>query len=148
MSGIELIAEASKLSKWAHMGQTDKAGEDYFLHPQTVASFVDTPEEKAVAYLHDVIEDTSITLSDLRSKGFDENVIEAIDAITKREGEEYDAYLSRVIENPVATKVKLADMKHNGDIGRFKKQNEYAKKITNKYKQKRKELLKLSANRT
>ncbi len=62
--------KAHEVAKKAHFGQTDRAGIDYIKHPETVASFVTTDEEKAVAYLHDVIEDTTLTLLDLKRKVF------------------------------------------------------------------------------
>ena len=67
--------KAYEIAKRAHLGQIDKAGEDYIKHPEKVASFVNSDEEKAVAYLHDVIEDTELTLEDLREYGFSEEVL-------------------------------------------------------------------------
>ena len=80
------IEIAYKIAKNAHKGQIDRAGVDYIKHPETVASFVTTDEEKIVAYLHDVIEDTNVTLKELKTYGFSEAILEAIDIITKKKG--------------------------------------------------------------
>ncbi|HEW9181748.1 TPA: GTP pyrophosphokinase [Streptococcus pneumoniae] len=103
----------------AHFGQIDRAGIDYIKHPETVASFVATDEEKAVAYLHDVIEDTSLTLLDLKKEGFSKNIIEAVDILTKKKGQDYQSYLNLVKKNELARVVKLADLRHNSDLTRL-----------------------------
>ena len=111
--------KAYEIDKKAHLGQIDKAGEDYIKHPEKVASFVNSDEEKAVAYLHDVIEDTELTLEDLREYGFSEEVLEAVDVITKKKGQDYQTYLNSVKENKLARVVKLADLRHNSDLTRL-----------------------------
>ena len=111
--------KAYEIAKKAHLGQVDKAGEDYIKHPEKVASFVNSDEEKAVAYLHDVIEDTELTLEDLREYGFSEEVLEAVDVITKKKGQDYQTYLNSVKENKLARVVKLADLRHNSDLTRL-----------------------------
>lgn len=126
--------KAYYIAKTAHFGQIDKAGNDYFKHPEKVASMVDSNDEKIVALLHDVIEDTPITLAFLESAGFNPNILEAVDAITKREKEDYDDYIKRVADNPLAKTVKLADMKNNADITRFKNPTEEDFKRADKYK--------------
>ena len=116
--------KAYKIAKKAHLGQVDKAGEDYIKHPEKVASFVKTDEEKAVAYLHDVIEDTELTLEDLCEYDFSKEVIEAVDIITKKRGEDYQSYLNSVKNNKLARAVKLADLRHNSDLTRLIKVTE------------------------
>ena len=111
--------KAYEIAKKAHLGQIDKAGEDYIKHPEKVASFVSSDEEKSVAYLHDVIEDTELTLEDLREYGFSEEVLEAVDVITKKKGQDYQTYLNSVKENKLARVVKLADLRHNSDLTRL-----------------------------
>lgn len=111
--------KAYEIAKKAHLGQIDKAGEDYIKHPEKVASFVNSDEEKAVAYLHDVIEDTELTLEDLREYGFSEEVLKAVDVITKKKGQDYQTYLNTVKENKLARVVKLADLRHNSDLTRL-----------------------------
>ena len=116
--------KAYEIAKKAHLGQVDKAGEDYIKHPEKVASFVKTDEEKTVAYLHDVIEDTELTLEDLYECGFSKEVIEAVDIITKKRGEDYQSYLNSVKKNRLARAVKLADLRHNSDLTRLTKVTE------------------------
>ena len=116
--------KAYEIAKRAHLGQVDKAGEDYIKHPEKVASFVKTDEEKAVAYLHDVIEDTELTLEDLHEYEFSKEVIEAVDIITKKKGEDYQSYLNSVKKNKLARAVKLADLRHNSDLTRLTKVTE------------------------
>lgn len=111
--------KAYEIVKKAHLGQIDKAGEDYIKHPEKVASFVNSDEEKAVAYLHDVIEDTELTLEDLREYGFSEEVLKTVDVITKKKGQDYQTYLNSVKENKLARVVKLADLRHNSDLTRL-----------------------------
>ncbi|TKJ00756.1 HD domain-containing protein, partial [Bacillus cereus] len=77
------IKIAHEIAKKAHAGQVDKAGMDYIKHPEAVANFVNTTEEKATAYLHDVLEDTEITANDLLSAGIPHNVVEAVQVLTK-----------------------------------------------------------------
>lgn len=111
--------KAHEVAKKAHFGQTDRAGIDYIKHPETVASFVTTDEEKAVAYLHDVIEDTTLTLLDLKKEGFSKNIIEAVDILTKKKGQDYQSYLNLVKTNELTRVVKLADLRHNSDLTRL-----------------------------
>lgn len=116
---MTFVDKAHKIARKAHFGQVDKAGVDYIKHPETVASFVDTDEEKAVAYLHDVLEDTELTLEDLRGYGLPEEVLAAIDALTKKNNQDYQNYLVTVKNNELARVVKLADLRHNSDLTRL-----------------------------
>ena len=113
--------QAYEVAKKAHLGQVDKAGVDYIKHPKTVASFVKTDEEKAVAYLHDVVEDTKLTLLDLEELGFSKTIIEAVDILTKKKEQDYQSYLNLVKTNELARVVKLADLRHNSDLTRLSK---------------------------
>jgi len=113
-----MLTRAIEIAVEAHRGQVDKCKEPYILHPLAVMTAMDTHAEKIVAVLHDVIEDTDHSLLDLNLEGFSENIIDAIDAITKRDNETYFEYINRVKENPLATKVKLADLKHNSLLER------------------------------
>lgn len=105
------IEIAHEIAKTAHGGQVDKAGIDYIKHPEAVASFVNTAEEKATAYLHDVLEDTEITANDLLRAGIPHNIVEAVQVLTKERYTPYFEYLSKVKENSLARTVKLADLK-------------------------------------
>ena len=125
--------KAYEIAKKAHLGQIDKAGEDYIKHPEKVASFVNSDEEKAVAYLHDVIEDTELTLEDLREYGFSEEVLKAVDVITKKKGQDYQIYLYSVKENKLARVVKLVDLRHNSDLTRLMNITEKDRERKEKY---------------
>lgn len=116
---MELVDVARKLSKIAHQDQVDKGGKPYYLHPEKVASFVKTDKEKATAYLHDVLEDTTMTVTDFRQAEIPEDVIKAVIVLTHDKGEPYFDYLKKVKNNKLAKTVKLADLKHNMDISRL-----------------------------
>lgn len=115
-----LVKKAYEIARNAHFGQKDKAGVDYIKHPETVANLVQTDEQKIVAYLHDVVEDTALTLDDLMRHGFPNRIISAVDALTKKDGQSYQSYLELVKSNDLAKVVKLADLKHNSDLSRLK----------------------------
>jgi (p)ppGpp synthase/HD superfamily hydrolase len=122
MSNLELeLEKAIKIALEAHAGQMDKAGQPYILHPLAVMGMVATTAEKIVAVLHDVIEDTDVTMLILRGAlAVGEEIFEAIEAITKRKNKEsYLEYMNRVRASKIATIVKLADMAHNTDPDRI-----------------------------
>lgn len=132
---MSLYVKALEISKIAHEGQMDKAGVDYIQHPIYVASLVNTEEQKAVALLHDVIEDSEITKEDLIHAGISTNVVEAVNTLTKVRGESYINYLKKVKSNNLARVVKLADLQHNSDLTRIKKPNKKDFERLEKYKQ-------------
>lgn len=111
---------ALAIAKKAHAGQVDKAGVDYMQHPLYVASQVKTEQEKAVALLHDVIEDSDVTADDLLASGLSNEVVAAVQILTKKKGQSYQEYLEKVKSNNLARIVKLADLKHNSDLSRLK----------------------------
>ncbi len=125
---------AIELAKIAHEGQVDKGGYPYINHPLRVMDNVETIEEKIVAVLHDAVEDSDLTLEDLKVAGFSDLIIEAIDAITKQKGEKRKDYLNRVMDNPIALKVKIADMTDNADISRIPNPTERDRERTRIYK--------------
>lgn len=128
------------------MGQTDKAGKPYINHPAHVASLVSSDEEKAVAWLHDVVEDTDTTLDNLRGAGLSEDVVQAVDAMTHREGEDYlTVYIPRIACNSLARSVKLADLSHNMDVSRLPQVTTADLERVEKY-QKAREILRRSVN--
>ncbi len=102
-----MLDKALNIAYKAHSRQTDKAGAPYILHPMRVALRCQTEEEKIVALLHDVVEDTLITLEDLKAQVFSDNVLSALKCLTKIESEDYEAFIQRVATNPLATKVKI-----------------------------------------
>lgn len=118
--------KARALAAAAHAGQVDKVGEPYIGHPARVVqgvlmSGVTDLNAVAVAWLHDVVEDTDITLDDLRTIGFSHRVVDAVDAITKRKGEAFEDYYERVKANPLALVVKWHDVADNADPARLAK---------------------------
>lgn len=112
------IEDAIELAVKSHRGQTDKYDQPYILHVLGVAGRCRSIEEKLVAFLHDVVEDTDTTFDDLRKCGFSERIIEAVDCLTRRRNETYDAFVQRIAPNPLARAVKLADLEDNMDIRR------------------------------
>ena len=110
---------ALSIATEAHRGQFDKAGIDYIEHPIFVASQVDSEEEKAVALLHDVIEDSPFTAEELLLAGLPETVVAAVQILSKKKGQDYQTYLENVKSNSLARVVKLADLKHNSDLSRL-----------------------------
>ena len=102
----------------AHAGQTDKVGEPYILHPLRVMMKMTGETERMAAILHDVIEDSPLTLAELAQEGFQPEVIEAVDSLTRRKNEDYEDYVERASKNPLARKVKLADLEDNMNFRR------------------------------
>ena len=114
------LQQAIELAKKYHEGQVDKAGKPYFLHPQTVASLVDDLDAKIVAYMHDLIEDTPVSKQFLLDCGFDEYIVDAVDMLThKDKNDDYFDYVRGVAKNPLAKKVKIADLTTNSDLSRL-----------------------------
>lgn len=125
---------ALSIAKKVHKGQYDKAGVDYIEHPLFVASLVDTQEEKAVALLHDVLEDSPYTAEELILAGLPETVVSAVQILTKKKGQDYQQYLELVKSSPIARRVKLADLKHNSDLSRLATVTEKDLERLEKYK--------------
>ena len=114
----ERLNLAATLSRFAHEGQRGKAGAPYYLHPLHVSEHVTTEDEKVVALLHDVLEDTTIkpeTISDL----FGDRVLAAVTALTRKQNESYEDFIARAAKDPIARVVKIADIKHNIDLNRL-----------------------------
>jgi (p)ppGpp synthase/HD superfamily hydrolase len=113
------LEDAIALAVEAHRGQRDKVGQTYILHPLRVMMRLETEAERMAAILHDVVEDTPYTLERLRELGYPEEVLGALDCLTKREGESYEAFIERVRPHPLARRVKLADLEDNMDVRRL-----------------------------
>ena len=113
------IEDAIVLAAHAHRGQVDKSGRAYILHPLRVMLAVTTEAERMAAVLHDVVEDTDLTLADIAAAGFAPDVVAAVDALTHRPDESYEDYVERAAANPIARAVKVADLRDNMDISRF-----------------------------
>lgn len=103
----------------AYGGKVDKAGKPYILHPLRLAARLDDPISQSAALLHDVIEDSDTTEDDLREDGFPESVISAVVALTRRNGETYEAFIDRVRIHPLARKIKLLDIEDNMNLLRL-----------------------------
>jgi (p)ppGpp synthase/HD superfamily hydrolase len=116
-----LLEVAIQIAVQAHAGQKEKNGQPYILHPLRVMGRVQSEAEKIVALLHDVIEDTAWTPAQLKERGFPPHILRALDCVTKRDGEDYLDFVARSASNPIALRVKLADLEDNMDIRRLPK---------------------------
>jgi len=116
---MSTIEKAIEIAASAHAGQVDKAGAPYIFHPLRLMLAVDTPGERMAAVLHDVVEDTALGFADLAAAGFPAEVLEALEALTKRDGEKRMDAARRAAANPIALVVKLADVTDNMDLGRI-----------------------------
>ncbi len=120
---MSMLEKAIALATNAHAGQKDKAGYPYILHPLRVMLNMDAESEMIVAVLHDIVEDTQITSEELRRQGFSEEVLDAVRVLSKQDKEDYFAYIGKITQNPIARKVKLADLEDNMNIKRLKDQD-------------------------
>lgn len=112
------VDAAKALATRMHERQVDKAGLPYITHPQRVASRLANPEAKVVGWLHDTVEDTALTLMEIEAQ-FGPETAAAVDAISRRAGEDWDEYLERVRANRVARQVKISDLIDNSNLGRI-----------------------------
>lgn len=127
---------AMKIAYEAHKDQVDKGGVPYVFHPFHLAEQMKTENTVCVALLHDVVEDTDVTLDDLKAQGFPDEVINALSLLIHKKNIPYMDYIKAIKENPIATEVKLADLAHNSDytrIGKFESLIEADKKRLDKY---------------
>ncbi len=113
------LEEAIIIAARAHRGMVDKGGAPYILHPLRMMLRLKTPAERIAAVLHDVVEDSDWTLDDLRAAGFSEEIVAAVDHLTRRAGEPYMAFIRRAAAHPVARRVKMADLEDNLDRTRL-----------------------------
>ena len=130
----ELTKKAMKIAFEAHKEQVDKSGLPYIFHPFHLAEQMRTVETVCAALLHDVAEDTDVTLEDLRTQGFPERVIGALTLLTHDDAVPYMEYVAQIKENSIARAVKLADLRHNSDLTRLDHVDEKAKERVEKYK--------------
>lgn len=117
---VAVLQRAIEIAVEAHREQVDKAGAPYILHPLRLMLRVMGNDEMIAAVLHDVVEDTEWTIDRLRREGFSDAVLSAIDCLTRREDETYEQFIERAAANPVARRVKLADLEDNMDIRRIR----------------------------
>lgn len=118
----------------AHAGQKDKAGAPYLLHVIRVMMSVESMDEKIVALLHDVVEDSEMTLAGLAKEGFPKKILQAVELLTKTESKPYKDYVEEIKQNELARVVKLADLKDNMNISRLKALTENDKLRIKKYR--------------
>lgn len=130
-----LTKKAMKLAYSAHHGQQDKGGVPYIFHSIHLAEQMTDEPTTCIALLHDVVEDTDYTLEDLQKEGFGEEIINALRLLTHDKKVPYMEYIMAIADNPLARKVKLADLRHNSDISRLNEVNEKSLKRCEKYKQ-------------
>ena len=126
---MKQLSQMLVIATQRHDGQTDKGGKPYILHPLKVMHYIRSEDEElqCIALGHDLIEDTFGTTDEkiisgkqfLFDRGFSKRVIDAIDVLTKRDGQSFEDYKDRVKSNRDAVKVKMADLRHNSDIRRL-----------------------------
>jgi (p)ppGpp synthase/HD superfamily hydrolase len=133
---MSTLERAIAIAAEAHAGQTDWGGEPYVLHPLRMMLRVSTNDERIVAVLHDVCEDCpQWTFERIREEGFSEGIIAALQSVTKRQGEDYEAFVRRAAANPIGRVVKLADLNDNADLSRLKRPpSEREMRTTDKYR--------------
>ena|SRR3990167_5919339 len=109
------LQDAIELANEIHLDAVDRGGQPYFLHLVRVAAQMDTDDEKIVAFLHDALEDGNVSLGD----SLPPESLVALDALTRRLNEHYSDYIGRVAKNPLAVKVKVADLEDNMNLARI-----------------------------
>lgn len=128
------LSLAIRIATEAHDGQEDKGGAPYILHPLRVMLAVNGPRERIAAILHDVAEDCpEWPLERLKQQPFSGAVCDALDALTRRQGEDYWEFIDRCGADPIARMVKLADLKDNQDLSRIKRPTEQDADRVRKY---------------
>lgn len=135
------LERAIAIAAQAHAGQLDKGGQPYILHPLRVMLRVTTQPERIAAVLHDVVEDSPVTLADLAAEGFDQEVLDALAALTKAPGETRVDAAHRAARHPIARAVKLADNADNSDLSRIAEPTDKDRQRLAEYHQVRKVLL-------
>ena len=130
----EKTKRALRLMFEAHKDQTDKSGMPYVFHPFHLAEQMTDEATTVAALLHDVAEDTAVTLDELRGMGFGDDVCDALALLTHDERVPYMDYVAAIRQNPIARAVKLADLKHNSDLTRLDAVDEKALARVEKYK--------------
>lgn len=128
-----MTRKAMKIAYDAHAGQADKTGIPYIYHPIHLAESMSDENSVITALLHDVAEDTNITIDDLAREGFHEDILTALTLLTHNPAEEYMDYISRLSTCPLARRVKLADLRHNSDVTRLDSIDEKTARRLKKY---------------
>ena len=128
-----LTKKALKLCFESHKEQVDKSGMPYVFHPFHLAEQMTDEATTVVALLHDIVEDTDISFENLKMQGFSDEIIRALKLLTHDKSVSYMDYVAEIKKNRIATKVKLADLKHNSDLTRLSVVDEKALKRKEKY---------------
>lgn len=128
-----LLNQCLEIAETAHQGQVDKLGDPYIWHPIAVCQKMPTDIYKCVALLHDVLEDSYFTPNILLKRGIPKSIVDRVVILTKGPKEKYMSYIKRVKQDPITTKVKIADLEHNLDPSR-QLSDEYAEKRREKYR--------------
>ncbi|MFN0086180.1 MAG: HD domain-containing protein [Blastocatellia bacterium] len=113
------LERAVQIAAGAHLGQRDKSGAPYLLHPLRMMLRMDSEPAMIAAILHDVVEDSDWTIELLRAEGFSEEILRTVDCLTHREGESYETFVKRVKTDALARRVKLADLEDNMNLKRL-----------------------------
>lgn len=121
MNKMKLLSKAIEIATIAHSGQFDRGGNPYILHPLKLQHWLRCESEliQCIAVLHDVVEDTNVTVEEIREQ-FGDFVADSVNRLTKKEGQSYEEYLEGIMLDRAATIVKIADLRHNSDIRRLK----------------------------
>lgn len=130
---MKLIEKAISIALEKHSGQTDNNGKPYILHVLRVMLAMDTEDEMTAGVMHDVIEDSDYTLDNMEEDGFPEHIINAVDAISRREGESYEDFFNRAVQDPIAKKIKKADLEDKMRLKEYDKLSEKDLEKLNKY---------------
>lgn len=130
-----MVKHAIQLAFDAHRGQYDKGGLPYITHPLHVAEQMKTEDECVVALLHDVMEDTGLTETDLRRQGITDRQIAALKLLCHDESVPYLEYVQKIRIDPIASAVKIEDLKHNSDLSRLNGETPEDVKRVEKYKE-------------
>ena len=131
----DLTKKALKLCFEAHKEQVDKTNMPYVFHPFHLAEQMDDEISTVCALLHDVVEDSDITFESLADMGFPREVIDVLRLLTHEDSVPYMDYVGKISTNPIAKKVKIADLRHNSDVTRLNTVDENAMLRCKKYKQ-------------
>lgn len=126
------VKRAVDIAFKVHSGQLDKGGYPYIMHPLHIAEQMETEDEVIVALLHDTVEDGPIGTIDEIKQNFDTEIIEAIEALTRKDDEKYIDYILRLSRNRIAAIVKLRDLEHN--MNKNRTDGEISQSLMDRYK--------------
>lgn len=127
------VEDAILLAAQAHRGQVDKVGQPYILHLLRVMLRVEGEAAQIVGVLHDLVEDTRYGFDDLRALGYSEEIVQALDCLTHQPDESYEQFVERASANPLARRVKRADLEDNLDVRRLPVVSEKDRERLNRY---------------